>query len=603
MIRDGAKIRDAMAAVGRGVAVYGNWMEPRGPGTFHDEIMLIRQVHARRRGRTPAPVPDFPEFCAEYLHQPLNPHQLRQFDCLQGQPPRDLHTSMRYHRGRPNYLLFNQAPNHAKTTTWTINYAVWRLHRDPSIRIALLSKSLTMAKKYLYAVKARLTGPRYREMQVKFAPEGGWRDPDGSWTRTEIYVSGKDDPATDAEKDPTVQALGIKGQIYGARLDLVILDDIADMSSAGQWEAVLDWISQEIDSRLEDDGTLIMVGTRLAATDVYSKARDDLVEWDGTPVFTYLAQPAVLEYADSSKDWVTLWPGRWDGPKLASKKAMMRDERRWALVYQQADVTDDAVFPAGALQCSVNRRRAPGPLTVEGWGTRAEGMTGLYVIGGLDPATVGHTAALVVGVDRHTGRRYLLDGFDQPNCSPDGMIDRVQKLTETLGVRQWVVERNSFQRFLTQLDQFRMWMYTRGVRLREHDTENNKYDSDFGVAAMAGLFLSCGRPKGDGTGEWERTPDSALIELPTPRISRVTSLLMEQLATWHPTEMRQRQPQDLVMALWFTEIGAREYLGTGRQRQDFLTPVGATRADLAGRRVVNLNDLTERVLAERAGVA
>src|SRR5262249_29250069 len=162
------------------------------------------------------------------------------------------------------------------------------------------------------------------------------------------------------------------------------------------------------------------------------------------------------------------------------------------------------------------------------------GMAGLYVVGGLDPATVGHTAALVIGVDRRTRRRYLLDGFDQANCSPAAMIDRVKDLTTRLGVRTWVVERNAFQRFLTQLDEFRLWMSSRGVRLREHYTsDQNKFDASFGVAAMAGLFLSCGRPKTDGSGEWERTPDSALIELPTPRLSRVVSLLLEQLATWH----------------------------------------------------------------------
>src|SRR5262249_4314453 len=140
------------------------------------------------------------------------------------------------------------------------------------------------------------------------------------------------------------------------------------------------------------------------------------------------------------------------------------------------------------------------------------------------------------------------------------------------------------------------------VRLREHYTsDQNKFDASFGVAAMAGLFLSCGRPKTDGSGEWERTPDSALIELPTPRLSRVVSLLLEQLATWHPTGMRQRQTDDLVMALWFTEIEIRAYLGDGRPRQDFLPALGATRADLAGRRVVNLNALAELRELERTG--
>lgn len=592
MIRGGAKIRDAMGAVGRSEALYRDWMtEP----VFRDEIRTIRAVRSSTAER--APVPDFPTFAARYLQQPLATHHLRVVDCLNGDPPRDMHPSIRYHKGRPNYLLANMPPEHGKTTQFTINYVVWRIHQDPTIQVVLISKSQQMAKKFLHAVKARLTGPRWAEMHVRFAPGGTWVDPDGSWTRTEIYVAGADE----GDKDPTVQALGWTGHIYGTRATLIVIDDIQDLSSAAQWPAMMDYIAQDVDSRIGKDGQLLIVGTRVAADDVYKHLRDDLVDYDGTPVFTYLAQPAVLDYAESVQDWTTLWPPAWPGEALAKKRAFQRDERKWALVFQQADVDEDSVFPPQALQCAVNRRRPPGRIT-DGWPSgRNGGMAGLYVIGGLDPATVGHTAALVIGVDRVTKKRYLLDGFDKANCSPREMMDRVKELTVRLDVKTWVVEKNAFQKFLTQLDEFRNWMYSKHVRLREHVTGSNKFDDQFGVAAMAGLFLSCGTPRNDGSGEWTATPETALIELPTPRQSRVTSLLLEQLATWHPTDMRQRAVQDLVMALWFAEIEARNWLGVGRTAANYAGSQGATRADLAGRRVVNLNDLQAMVDAERRG--
>ena len=594
LVAGGASANDAINAVGRKIHTYHAWRKHH--PWFAEELRKIRDAQRANPPRR-TPVPDFPEFSAEYLHQPLPLQHLRVWDVLNGRPPRDMHPTIRYHQGRPNYLLSNMPPEHAKTTVWTINYPVWRIAKDPDLQSVVISKSLNMAKRYLYAIKARLTGPQYRQMQVAFQPEGGWRDPDGSWTKTEIYVSGKGGE----DKDPTVQALGWTGHIQGTRSQLIVADDMQDLKSAAQWPAMLDYISQDVDSRLSDDGIFLYNQTRVGADDVSKHLRDDLVDFDGTPVFTYLAQPAVLDYAENAQQWVTLWPGKWDGPKLAKKRAMARDERRWALVFQQADVSEDATFPPQALQCAINRRRAPGALTAEGWGTRAEGMTGLYVVGGLDPATVGHTAALVVGVDRKTRRRYLLDGFDKANCSPAELMDRVKELTDRLGVRTWVVERNAFQRFLTQLDEFRLWMYSRQVRLREHYTDDqNKFDDQFGVAAMAGLFLSCGRDRGDGSGQWDRTPDSALIELPTPHLSRTCSLLLEQLATWHPTEMRQRQTDDLVMALWFCEIEIRAYLGVGRPKAQFLSPMGATRDDVAGRKVINLNELAERRLAGEA---
>jgi hypothetical protein len=180
------------------------------------------------------------------------------------------------------------------------------------------------------------------------------------------------------------------------------------------------------------------------------------------------------------------------------------------------------------------------------------------------------------------------------------MMQRVQELTTRLGVKTWVVEQNAFQRFLTSLDEFRNWMYARGVRLRPHITTGvNKMDDQFGVAAMAGLFLSCGTPRLDGSGEWSATPDTALISLPGPRLSRVTSQLLEQLAVWHPTDMRQRQVQDLVMALWFCEIEARAWLGVDRTLSNYASPQGATRGDLKGRRVINLNELAALRALER----
>jgi hypothetical protein len=590
LLRSGARIDAAMAATGRGKDVYRDWMADP---VFNAEVRTLRAYRAERAER--APVPDFPEFAARYLHQPLAEHHLRIVDCIEGRQPRNLHTTMRYHKGRPNYVLANMPPEHGKTTQFTINYAVWRITKDPTVRIVLISKSMPMAVKYLHAITQRLTGPRWQEMQIKFAPEGSYRDPDGSWTRQAIYVAGADA----GEKDPTAQALGWTGHIYGTRADLVIADDMTDLASAAQWPQMMDYLSQDVDSRIGKSGQLLVVGTRVGAEDLYKHLRDDLVEYDGTPVFTYLAQPAVLEYAERPADWQVLWPEVWPGEDLARKRAFQRDERKWALVFQQADVDEDSTFPPQALQASVNRLR-PGGTMSEGWPSgRKGGMEGLYVIGGLDPATVGHTAALVIGVERTSRRRYVLDGFDKANCSPREMMQKVEELTTRLGVKTWVIEQNAFQRFLTQLDEFRNWMHARGVRLRPHiTTSQNKFDDQFGVAAMAGLFLSAGTPRNDGSGEWTATPDTSLISLPSPRMSRATSLLLEQLAVWHPTDMRQRERQDLVMALWFAEIEARAWLGIDRTTTNYATPQGATRGDLRSRRVINLNELAALRAAE-----
>ena len=49
-----------------------------------------------------------------------------------------------------------------------------------------------------------------------------------------IYIS--DDSRDSGEKDPTIQALGIRAHVYGARADLVIMDDCVDMTNAAEYE-------------------------------------------------------------------------------------------------------------------------------------------------------------------------------------------------------------------------------------------------------------------------------------------------------------------------------------------------------------------------------
>ncbi len=558
LLRAGAKVAPAMAAVQRTEETYKDWRKT--DPNFKEQVDLLRLISSRARadGLSSNPVPDFPEFADVYLKQPLFAHQLRQWDALNGRVPRDMHPSMVYREGRPTRFLFNMPPNHAKSTTWTMNYVTWRIVKDPDIRVIIVSKTRGMAQKFLGGIKARLTNPRYRELQAAFAPEGGWKDSESSWTATEIYVRGKGD----GEKDPTVQALGVGGQIYGARADLIILDDVQDLGNAPATDAHLDWLGQEVATRPDDSGIIMVVATRVAPIDLSMRLRDDQYDDSGfddesedaapsapTPVWTYLAQPAVLEYSERPKDWLTLWPEMFPGKALVRKRADLRTAQRFALVYQQEDVADDATFPAGAVACSVNKTRAQGVMNPDAPGHREAGMRGLTVIGGVDPATVGHTAMIVYGVERATGKRWVLDGWNEAGASPLTIRNKLRFFTEKYRVSEWIVERNAFQAYLSRDEELLRSLYELGSRITEHYTTGNKHDPDFGVAAMAPLFLSCGTE--NDSGSWERIKGGGLIDLPNPRLARFVEQLMTQLILWQPGALKQGQKTDLVMALWF----------------------------------------------------
>lgn len=590
-ISKGAKVEEACVRADRSIETYRDWMK-KDP-QFKADIALLRRARSGDPNLGSLTVPAFDVFCRDYLNQPLHAHQLRMWDVIEGREPRDVHPVMRFQRGqqiapRPDHPLIpggrvicNIPPGHAKTTTFSVNYAVWLIHRDPTVRIIIVSKSQSKAIEILGEIKFKLTAPVYREMHARFAPDGGWKDPDGSWKTDRVYVQGRD-----GAKDPTVQALGIGGQIYGARSDVIILDDSVILSNVSEYEKQHRWLDQEVESRLDGAGLLLLLGTRVSPMDLYKEMRD-VEDYDEEPVYTYFSMPAILDEGDGQPaNWVPLWPERFSGARL---RKIRRDETTWALVYQQQDVAEDATFNAKAVAASINSQRFPGPMTEAGMGHRQGGMTGLYVVGGLDPATVGHTAMVVTAVDRVTQKRYVLDGVNHRQMTPKAMREHVYRLTDLYHINEWVIERNAFQRFLTQDTELVHFLRSRGCKLTEHYTTENKYDPDFGISAMAQLFMASGEPpNNNGDGAWRKTPEKALIELPQPKQNAWVGELINQMVIWQPSGMKQSAKTDLVMALWFCEIGIRRILDRGHQRQTHIANPFASTVRLRDRQSYDL---------------
>lgn len=541
------------------------------------------------QARKADPTIGFEEFSERFLGHPLYRHQLQWLDILEGRTPRDLHPAQTYEAGDPNFILLNTPPEHGKSTTISVNYITYKVVTDPNVRIILVSKTDTRAKEFLYAVKQRLTHPRYRLLQEALGPAGGWKADATVWASDRIYLGSERDSG---EKDPTIQAIGIGGQIYGARSDLIVLDDTIVLSNAHQFETQARWLQQEVVTRLGPVGKLLIVGTRVDAQDLYRALREPERYPSGSSPWTYLSQPAVLSYGDTPRDWVTLWPRaaaawsaaevrgkdglfpRWDGANLYRRRGML-NPRTWALAYMQQSVEEDAIFDAMKVRSCVNGMRQPGLMSKGAPGHREHGMDGLYVIGSMDPAMVGDTGVVVLGVDRHTKKRHLLDAKLKTSATPSWIRSTIKELTEKYGIAEWRIEKNAFQQYLTTDPEITHWLASQGVRLHEHHTGRNKLDVGFGVASMASIF------------------DYGLIELPSTHLSEAVKQLVEQLIVWSPET---KSKTDMVMALWFAELRAREICQASAFDEDGGTRMFAPNRFLSRRQrrnqqVVNLNDL------------
>lgn len=593
LIADGCTVIEAMGTVGRTEETYRSWR--KSDPAFKSQIDGIRDARAEEKQTGRPAVPDFDVFCRDWLKQPLYPHQLRMWDVIEGRVPRDLHDAMTYLPGYNNRVVINVPPDHAKSTTFTVNYSVWMIHKNPDVRIVIMSQGRELAARFLGEIKFKLTSPLYRDMHLRFAPEGGWRDPDQSWTTNAIYVNGKG-----GDKDPTVQSLGLGSQIYGTRSDVIFLDDVITTKNVREIEKQMILLDREIESRLppEQDGggLLAIMGTRVAPRELYRELID-VIDGDEERVWTYFRQPAVLDYGKGDSDsWVTLWPERYPGKSLARR----RRGGNWNLIYQQLNIDDEMTFKAEAVYASINGRRVPGLMTETGVGHRPGGMAGLYVVGGLDPAGVGNTAIVIAGLDRGNEKRYILDGFNKAGCAPQEIHEKVKYYTDVYGVHEWVIERNALQTLLTRDQDLVNFLRSRGTRLTEHNTNRNKYDEDYGVATMAPLFESCGKPdERNPSGKWKPTPETALIELPSPKQNDWVNDLIQQLTIWQPDGMTQGSKTDLVMALWFTHIAFSRILNRNRTRKTHFDSPFMSRQAKSRQKVISLSAMRAEKNAER----
>jgi hypothetical protein len=533
----------------------------------------------------------FPEFSEQFLDSPLFPHQLNWIDLIEGRTPRWMPQGMTYEPGDLNRVLINVPPEHAKSTTITTNYVTYRIVTNPNTRVIIVSKTQGMARKFLGAIKTRLSHPAYMKLQTAFGPNGGYKADATQWSADMIYLgTGRDS----GEKDPTVQALGMGSQIYGARADLIIVDDAVMGANAHEWEKQMEWLQKEVITRLGRHGKLIIVGTRVSPIDLYRELRSSEHWTGGKSPFTYCAMPAVLEFDEKPEDWKTLWPAtnlqendlddqlpnglypKWDGPSLFKRRSEVTPSV-WAMVYQQEDVESDSIFPPAAIAGSVNGMRKRGPLKPDTPG-HPRRIEGTYTIIGLDPAMAGATAAVVATYNKADGRIYILDVINMTEPTPGKIQTLLEEWIIKYKPQELRIEINAHQKAYVLDDVLRDFCTTHGCQLKPHYTSKNKWDSNFGVASMASLF---GEVR-DG-----RFQDNNLIELPSNEGSEGLKTLVQQLITWKPDT---RNPTDCVMALWFAIIRIRELMQQSGLAVKYQNNRWATRSQKSSRGSINLDD-------------
>ena len=594
-IADGITVEEACKVAGKSVKTYEYYRRSDAAFKSLADRTRLGSIEKNWADETALGL-DFPTWRKKYLKSETFDHQKNFIDVIEGREPGWFHPSMKYEKGtNDNRILINIPPNHAKSITITVDYVTYKIVNNPNFRVLIVSQTQRLAADFLYAIKQRLTHPMYEELQQAYAAGVGFNTKTASWQATRVTFG--DELRESSEKDPNLEAVGIGGQIYGKRADMIIIDDAVTLSNANDFERQIKWLTQDVRSRLNPTGKLIVVGTRVSAVDLYKELRSPDRYPGGLVPWTYLAMPALLEPNEDPDKWVTLWPysdqpfdgqpedhkteeglwPRWNGRNLYNERQAM-DASTWPLIYQQQDISDDANFDPVCVKGSIDGMRKAGRL-VPGNPGHPKDLNGFSFVCGLDPAMVGDTAAVCYAVDRHSHKRYIVDAIKITRPTPAQIRQLITDWTNVYAPSEWVVERNAFQSFLTQDEGIRQFLASKGTVLREHHTGNNKWDAGFGVASMSTLF---GTKQQDGKHHRDN-----LIHLPSDQTENIKSLI-EQLITWSPTT---KGKTDMVMALWFCEIKVREWLSQGIHTAHHLKNPFLNRYERSKRMVVNIDQL------------
>ncbi len=421
-------------------------------------------------------------------------------------------------------VLVNVPPYHSKSTLVTVWHTVYDICRDPNSRTAIVSKSEPLAKTFLKQIKRLLSdADLYRNSARNLIDDYGPFMPEGDgWASNEIYVARR----TTGEKDPTVKAFGVAQQIYGHRFDRIKFDDIATLRNQRNPDVVADllqWIDKEALSRIGKSGQAVFIGTRVLAGDIYSV----LAERPGYVVIRY---PVILD----ENEQIVLWPEHFPWEQVMIHRGEMTPAD-FQLIYQNVDMPGvGATFPPELVESCFDPTRQIGDYAA-GW----------RLIAGLDPAggsdDSGWTAFVLVGVDLETGRRHLIDLFTERSMKAPQIYDLMMAWSTSYPISEWRVESNGLQSQLVQYNrELIQALALKGVRVVPHVTSgHNKWDPQFGVESIAPLMSA----------------DLFSIPYAGETTQRRVRPLVDQLLSFP-----MGQVSDLVMALWFCEIGAKESL-------------------------------------------
>lgn len=214
-------------------------------------------------------------------------------------------------------------PRHGKSAMTTVRYAAWRLEQDPRLRIIIGCYSYGLTEVFSRQIR--------RIVRERGLPLNRERQRAGEW---------------ETEAGGGIAAVGVGTGVTGRGAQLLIIDDPVknreEANSASYRDRVWDWYSNDLYTRLEPDGQIVLIQTRWHTDDLAGRILDS----ERVGSWKVINLPAEAEEHDAlgRLPGEPLWPERFDLAALADIKATLGSWAYEALYQQRPLPAGGAIF-------------------------------------------------------------------------------------------------------------------------------------------------------------------------------------------------------------------------------------------------------------------
>ncbi len=333
-------------------------------------------------------------------------------------------------RGRIDRLMIFLPPRHGKSELVTVRYAAWRLMKDPKLNIIVGSYNQKLANRFSRKIR--------REFEN--CSSGGNKNLTPKGVTLNRTLNRADEWET--REGGGVKAVGVGAGVTGFGADLIIIDDPiksrAEAESKNNRDRIAEWFNDDIHTRLEPGGAIILIQTRWHEDDLAGRLLKEAE--DGGEQWTVVKLPALAEADDplEREEGEALCRQRYDRKALLAKKRKL-GSYSFSALYQQSPTP------------------AEGGLFQRSWFTRIvdRAPEGLRWCRGYDLAvstktSADYTASMRCTLDRE-GNLYIADGFRKRVEYPEQRRYILQRIREEKDTEHGIEQALHGQAFIQEL--------------------------------------------------------------------------------------------------------------------------------------------------------